>query len=211
MTNKEAIDILRNAAWLGTDANREQIEEAVEMAIEAMKREDRQAIIAGSYLLGAKDTNVPSIDTISRQDANEPKAEESLLRADDKSVSKDDVIYRQEAIDVVEKHSCNTQRIYEAIKTLPSAQPQRKKGEWIEKSTNGEMFSSCSICGYIEWDAPRNFCPNCGADMRNASEIARDIIHEAIDHTVWSDTVNVEEMHRVVDDKYADMKGERNE
>jgi hypothetical protein len=36
MTNEEAIDILRNAAWLGTDANREQIEEAVEMAINAL-------------------------------------------------------------------------------------------------------------------------------------------------------------------------------
>ena len=49
-----------------------------------------------------------------------------------------------------------------------------------------------------------NFCPICGADMRNAGEIARDIVHEAIDHSVWSDTVNVEEMHRVVDDKYAE-------
>lgn len=38
---------------------------------------------------------------------------------------------------------------------------ERKTGKWIEKSTNGEMFSSCSVCGYVEWDAPRNFCPNC--------------------------------------------------
>ena len=36
MTNEEAIDILRNAAWLGTDADREQIENAVEMAINAL-------------------------------------------------------------------------------------------------------------------------------------------------------------------------------
>ena len=42
---------------------------------------------------------------------------------------------------------------------------ERKKGKWITKSTNGEMFDCCSACGYVEWDVPRNFCPNCGADM----------------------------------------------
>jgi len=54
--------------------------------------------------------------------------------------------------------------------TLSFAESERKKGRWIEKSTNGEMFSSCSVCGYIEWDAPRNFCLNCGADMREGEE-----------------------------------------
>jgi rubrerythrin len=51
------------------------------------------------------------------------------------------------------------------VKRQPTIEP-RKKGEWITKSTNGEMFDSCSVCGYVEWDAPRNFCPCCGADMR---------------------------------------------
>lgn len=49
---------------------------------------------------------------------------------------------------------------------LPSAQPERPKGEWIEKSTNGKIVSICPTCGYIEWDTPRNFCPACGMDMR---------------------------------------------
>ena len=35
----------------------------------------------------------------------------------------DDTISRQAAIDAINKYACNTQRIYEAIKTLPSAQP----------------------------------------------------------------------------------------
>ena len=39
MTNEEAIDILRNAAWLGTNTNREQTGEAVEMAINALTKE----------------------------------------------------------------------------------------------------------------------------------------------------------------------------
>lgn len=36
MTKGEAIYILRNAAWLGTDDTREKTEQAVEMAVEAL-------------------------------------------------------------------------------------------------------------------------------------------------------------------------------
>ena len=46
---------------------------------------------------------------------------------------------------------------------FPTIEP--KKGKWITKSTNGEMFDCCSACGYVEWDEPKNFCPNCGARM----------------------------------------------
>ena len=42
-----------------------------------------------------------------------------------------DLIERQKAIDVIEKHACNTQRILDAINALPSAQPERQKGKWI--------------------------------------------------------------------------------
>ena len=44
------------------------------------------------------------------------------------------------------------------------AEPVRH-GKWIEKSTGGEHFVRCSECGYIEWDAPNNYCPECGARM----------------------------------------------
>ena len=40
-----------------------------------------------------------------------------------------------------------------------------RHGKWIEKSTGGERFARCSECGYIEWDTPNNYCPNCGARM----------------------------------------------
>ncbi len=40
MTNKEAIDILRNAAFLATSTSYQAIEEAVEMAIKALEKED---------------------------------------------------------------------------------------------------------------------------------------------------------------------------
>jgi len=44
-----------------------------------------------------------------------------------------------------------------------SVTPKCKTGKWITKSTNGEMFDVCSICGHIEWNAPSKFCSNCGS------------------------------------------------
>jgi hypothetical protein len=40
VTNKEAIDALRNAAWIGTDADRERIEEAIHMGINALQAQE---------------------------------------------------------------------------------------------------------------------------------------------------------------------------
>ena len=42
----------------------------------------------------------------------------------------DDLISRRQAIDALERNSCNTQRAIDAVNALPSAQPERKKGEW---------------------------------------------------------------------------------
>lgn len=86
-------------------------------------------------------------------------------------------------------------------------QPERKKGMWIDNHT------TCSECGWQMIDdvieSPNivgfNFCPNCGADMRTPVEIARNIVHKVIDNSVWSDTVDTAKMHKVVDDKYAEM------
>ena len=44
---------------------------------------------------------------------------------------------------------------------LPSVQPERPKGEWIEDG----LEVRCSVCGEIHFDYEK-FCPNCGADMR---------------------------------------------
>ena len=57
-----------------------------------------------------------------------------------------------------------------AIKELPSAQPERKKGRWIpHEDEDGEHYGDkCSECGvwYVMPYGKTNFCPNCGADMR---------------------------------------------
>ena len=52
---------------------------------------------------------------------------------------------------------------------LPSAQPERKTGRWIEKPhVHGVAY--CSLCDYELHTNDTNFCPNCGADMREEKE-----------------------------------------
>ena len=74
------------------------------------------------------------------------------------------------------------------INALPSAQPERMRGKWIKMSDADGDYYVCNQCGeelprYTTesptWDIPyppkysidkTNFCPNCGADMRNEQE-----------------------------------------
>jgi len=47
---------------------------------------------------------------------------------------------------------------------LPSAQPERKRGEW----SDGYRWQRCSLCkqtGKKSW----NYCPNCGAKMKGVN------------------------------------------
>lgn len=94
-----------------------------------------------------------------------------------------------------------------AINDMPTIEP-RKRGKWIDETFKpwGLVHHpyKCDQCGeHSESDS--DFCPNCGADMRNPIDIAKDIAHEAIDNSVWSDSVDTAEMHKVVDDKYMEM------
>lgn len=60
-----------------------------------------------------------------------------------------------------------------AIEDAPTVEPQRMRGKWIWKGEEGDSRFSCSVCKCREhvptcngipdiWD----YCPNCGADMR---------------------------------------------
>ena len=59
------------------------------------------------------------------------------------------------------------------IESLPSAEPERHRGEWIVDG-HERGFSECSKCGYIAVsvlsERHYNFCPFCGADMRGDHE-----------------------------------------
>ena len=65
----------------------------------------------------------------------------------------------------------------DAIAKLPSEQPERKKGHWIYYNNGIEEYYECSACGnafvLIEGSPKENdynFCPNCGADMREVDD-----------------------------------------
>ena len=103
-----------------------------------------------------------------------------------------DLISRQAAIDAIrastskytgfmEMEMYTDDDAVEAIINLPSAQPERKTGKWIERKHGYWSFVNdkgerdgwipsyeCSECGSGGWRNPEvmNFCPSCGADMR---------------------------------------------
>ena len=65
------------------------------------------------------------------------------------------------------------------VDKMPSVQPERIKGHWVDDCTY--MGIQCSACGkslqdyihateYAELMEVPNFCPNCGADMREVTE-----------------------------------------
>ena len=85
-----------------------------------------------------------------------------------------DLISRQAAIDAIEKMNIPedmcvfeiVSHIELEIATLPSAQPERKKGKWIQTNPLGRSDNIvCDQCGH-DSIAEFIYCPNCGADMR---------------------------------------------
>ena len=67
--------------------------------------------------------------------------------------------------------------------TLKDAQPERKKGKWIERNPQNSdkcRLIECNQCGfshivgfnvpYEHWIENRNFCERCGADMRGEQD-----------------------------------------
>ena len=91
-----------------------------------------------------------------------------------------DLIERKKAIEAVKEewdgwsfeYDAETIVSYtcEALERLPSAQPERKKGRWINhRNDNGHNIADCDQCREaMQWfddDIKPNYCPNCGADM----------------------------------------------
>ena len=103
-----------------------------------------------------------------------------------------ETIYRDDAIDAICKacsivgdyHKCNgypeTSTWCEelvALRALPSAEPERKKGKWLELTNTNHTYV-CSVCGrtLVNITDGKNkvtknypFC-HCGADMRGEQD-----------------------------------------
>lgn len=66
-----------------------------------------------------------------------------------------------QALEVLDRQSCYWAAEY--MKLIPAADVRPVvRGTWVK---NGWSIR-CSVCGYDMPFAVRNFCPNCGADMR---------------------------------------------
>lgn len=111
---------------------------------------------------------------------------------------KNDLISRQDAIDAINAYLGlsavsrtiqNMTSIQEILEKLPSASPDlstysdklwkiayergkaegQKKGKWLLIDAGYYDYVKCSQCGEtLVWG--KNFCPNCGADMREGEE-----------------------------------------
>jgi len=60
------------------------------------------------------------------------------------------------------------ERFKKYIKNLPPVTPQPRKGHWIRRNAFLVPWK-CSECNY-ESERYENYCPNCGADMREVEE-----------------------------------------
>ena len=104
-------------------------------------------------------------DLISRQAAIDALNEQ--IEQCDKALSSFDISIKDEFAVKVERASLVAYK--EQLEFLPSAQPERKTGRWIEKPhVHGVAY--CSLCDYELHTNDTNFCPNCGADMRGEQD-----------------------------------------
>ena len=100
-----------------------------------------------------------------------------------------DTIYREDAINCLCNGKCLDEMRWcddgycppvTRIKQLPSTQPERKRGHWIEVDDSYNRISGrCSVCGweshmYEDDVVGMDFCPHCGADLRGGSHVKYD-------------------------------------
>lgn len=102
------------------------MKESCDMAIKALETRDRQAIIAGSYLLEGEDNNVPSSDAISRKAAIDLVREvcDAIMSGCNSHYDSEvgDEVY-DDILEVDAILKCNKE-IRKALRDMPSAQPE---------------------------------------------------------------------------------------
>ncbi len=48
--------------------------------------------------------------------------------------------------------------------------PVRLQGEWLKSDVPESVLAKCSICGFDCGSYTNNYCPNCGAKMKDGAE-----------------------------------------
>ena len=153
MKKAEAISILATSVRPREAKDRARYDEAVKMAIEALK--------------------------CSETPKSSERTSETAQADHTADISKKvcvDTISRQAAIDALD---C-INGAEEVLRALPSVQPERKNGRWVAV---GERYVKCSKCGLettknelrgiaLFGKNEPYFCPNCGADMRGEQDEA---------------------------------------
>ena len=90
---------------------------------------------------------------------------------------KDDAISRQAVLKLLAtippEEAMTKAMLFQSVKQMDAAQPEWKRGKWeITNLGAVGVFDSCSEGKrVVKHKAPfYNYCPNCGADMREANE-----------------------------------------
>ena len=123
-----------------------------------------------------------------------------------------DIISRRAAIDEIlgqppEPHYPSWYA--EQIKNLPSLHSGRIRGKWIETSKRSNIYYCDKCRNFLDFSGVNagrgdaNYCPNCGADMRDDDDIVKEILHRAIDNTRWAEDAypNIKErLHKMIDE-----------
>lgn len=191
MTNEEAIAILRNQhRWTGEPEKINEVRaenEALEMAIEALKAEPCEDAVSREALLKAFCDNC-ILAIADEPCANKTNCEEyrnlveiieTLPPVTSKPTECEDAVSRQAVLDGLAsiakaKARSDAQkalmgRVMFFTEHLPPVTPKQRTGKWIKQKI-GYGCSNCTLCTNDYGVGMYKFCPNCGAKMEGVSE-----------------------------------------
>ena len=78
----------------------------------------------------------------------------------------EDAVSRQDAIMHI-NFALDAEDAVKRVKEMPPVTPTRPKGKWIRQTDDHHDYYECEYCGIaVGLDDIKNYCPNCGADMR---------------------------------------------